>query len=438
MVTQQRSTRQRLIQAALQLFAAQGVTETATKQIAELAGVNEVTLFRHFGSKHGLLLAVIEDADVFTQLGEILGQQARQMSSVSQAIKDYARNRLQALDQIPEFVRSLVGESGQYPVENRQAIGQALMQANHHTAEYLATVINHEQMQLHVPVEKLASLLNGLLLGYAVLEFTSEFHQLWQDQEEFVEYLAELFLHGAVSYPDAKPDTAQLTEEVTNGILATEAVAVDVADLPAGQVREILQRARKAGHQDYALVYVLFGAGLSPAEVAGLQRSHSISDSKQHLLQVTQGAFRQLPLNQWIMGHRYGSHPRNPLTQWLKSRKDEQSALFLNEAGEPISEADIHQIWEQLTSGLVAPNGGAIAIEQTYQTWCVEMLMKGMNLEDLSILTGRALAELQPYARRAREKAALEQAIRLDHKPGSHSTLKTNSGDSIIHPRDRG
>jgi len=51
------------------------MTETTTRQIAE-AEVNEVTLFRHFGNKHGLLLVVIEEGSVFTQLGEALGEGA--------------------------------------------------------------------------------------------------------------------------------------------------------------------------------------------------------------------------------------------------------------------------------------------------------------------------------------------------------------------------
>jgi hypothetical protein len=42
------------------------------------------------------------------------------------------------------------------------------------------------------------------------------------------------------------------------------------------------------------------------------------------------------------------------------------------------------------------------------------MLIRGMTLEDLSILTDQAVAELQPYAQRARAKVALEQAIKLD------------------------
>jgi AcrR family transcriptional regulator len=53
-------TRQRIIQAALQAFGETGYTRATTRAIAERAGVNEVTLFRHFGSKKNLLRACIQ------------------------------------------------------------------------------------------------------------------------------------------------------------------------------------------------------------------------------------------------------------------------------------------------------------------------------------------------------------------------------------------
>ena len=43
-------TRSRLMQAASKLFAEKGYTGTTAHAIAELAEVNEVTLFRHFGT----------------------------------------------------------------------------------------------------------------------------------------------------------------------------------------------------------------------------------------------------------------------------------------------------------------------------------------------------------------------------------------------------
>ena len=71
------STRQRLIDATLLLFAKQGIAETTTKQIAEQGEVNEVTLFRQFGNKQGLLLAVLEESEVFDRLAPVVDPEPR-------------------------------------------------------------------------------------------------------------------------------------------------------------------------------------------------------------------------------------------------------------------------------------------------------------------------------------------------------------------------
>lgn len=417
MSAQRNPTRQRLIHAALELFAVQGVTDTTTRQIAERAEVNEVTLFRHFGNKHGLLLAVIEDAGVFAHLGQTLIRQANQTSSIYQALKDYASACLAAIDQVPAVVRSVVGEAGQYPAKNREAIGRGFTQANRYVAKYFETVIKRGQLNTHLPAEKLASLLNGMLLGYAVIEFTSEFHQLWQDRDDFLESLVTLFLQGAVSpSSDVTPAFSGLVPFSSLASLETVTSAATIADLPASLVHTILQRAKKLGLQEYAIVYVLFGAGLSPAEVCRLERSQHSHDPHQQSLQITQGAVRQVPVNQWLLGKRYGSYTRNPLTQWLRSRQDHQSVMFLTQAGQPLLELELRQLWQRLTEDLMAPDGRPPTIEQTQQTWCVDLLMRGISLTDLRLLTGWDAAQLQPYAAKAREKTALEQAIRLDQK----------------------
>ena len=100
----------------------------------------------------------------------------------------------------------------------------------------------------------------------------------------------------------------------------------------------------------------------------------------------------------------------------MKTRKDEHSALFVNNDGMPISEAEIREYWQKLTEELSTPEGKEPAIEQAQDTWCVEMLMKGISLENMSLITGWDLQKLEPYQHRAKEKLALEQAIKLDHK----------------------
>lgn len=56
------STRERIQNAAVELFSQKGYTRTTTAAIARRAGVNELTLFRIFGNKNALL------HDVFFQL----------------------------------------------------------------------------------------------------------------------------------------------------------------------------------------------------------------------------------------------------------------------------------------------------------------------------------------------------------------------------------
>lgn len=53
--------RYRILQAAARVYTQHGWRGATTKRIAEEAGVNEVTLFRHFGSKEALLEQMIRD-----------------------------------------------------------------------------------------------------------------------------------------------------------------------------------------------------------------------------------------------------------------------------------------------------------------------------------------------------------------------------------------
>jgi hypothetical protein len=88
----------------------------------------------------------------------------------------------------------------------------------------------------------------------------------------------------------------------------------------------------------------------------------------------------------------------------------------VSQAGNAISEAQIQAIWRELTTDLLTPQGETPIIEQARQTWCVEMLMRGIELENLSILSGIEIQQLQPHAQRAKNKAALEAAAQLDRK----------------------
>lgn len=59
------TNKEAILQTALALFAEQGYDRTPTSQIARQAGVSEGLIFRHFGSKAGLLEAIFQEGLAF-------------------------------------------------------------------------------------------------------------------------------------------------------------------------------------------------------------------------------------------------------------------------------------------------------------------------------------------------------------------------------------
>jgi len=171
------SSRQRLLNAARDLFVRQGITQTTTRQIADLAGVNEVTLFRHFGSKQGLLLAVFGELGVFSGIADLPleADPASSHGSGLQAILlRYVHTCFRALVDNPELVRSLVGEAGFYSEEHRRALRGGFAQAQEQLTNYLQQFPSPElrsagPARLHAA----AGVLHLMILGAAVLAVTA-------------------------------------------------------------------------------------------------------------------------------------------------------------------------------------------------------------------------------------------------------------------------
>jgi AcrR family transcriptional regulator len=79
--------RTRLLNAAVRVFDRKGYAAASVREVAEMAGVAKPAVYYHFGSKEGLLLAILHQAE--RQLSHTLEQSAGRSGS--------ARERIQAL-----------------------------------------------------------------------------------------------------------------------------------------------------------------------------------------------------------------------------------------------------------------------------------------------------------------------------------------------------
>ena len=101
--------RQRLLTAAARVFAREGLVGATTRAIAREAGVNEVTLFRHFQTKDRLLAAVV---------GQNFGPDAPQFPPPLQAstgdlradLTAYAKHYEKLLQENLPLIRTMLAE----------------------------------------------------------------------------------------------------------------------------------------------------------------------------------------------------------------------------------------------------------------------------------------------------------------------------------------
>lgn len=111
------STAERIIDAALQLISEKGYTAATTKAIAELAGVNEVTIFRHFGNKRGILKAIIEQFSYFPLLQEEIKNVTWDLET---DLLNFSMKHFNFLMSIKDFVMIGFKEALQFPEINEE------------------------------------------------------------------------------------------------------------------------------------------------------------------------------------------------------------------------------------------------------------------------------------------------------------------------------
>lgn len=189
---------ERILAAAAALFAEHGYRGTATSAIATRAGVNEVTLFRHFGSKEGVLRA--------------LGQQieAARTSFPPPEVEDAGDPRATlrdlAADEIRDGIRSgglairLSFDARSVP-EVRAAMGDALSANLARLAAYLRPLQARGILRGDIDASLIAEAFYGLTSSLVMYRLALGRIDLpaGQDIERLADQVLDLFWSGAAA-----------------------------------------------------------------------------------------------------------------------------------------------------------------------------------------------------------------------------------------------
>ena len=105
------SARDQLLQAAARLYSEAGYRGATTRRIAMQAGVNEITLFRHFGSKDALMREAITRAGA-SPVHQMLPDSPK---DPYRELRDWAKAHLAELRERRSLIRMCMGEIEEHP-----------------------------------------------------------------------------------------------------------------------------------------------------------------------------------------------------------------------------------------------------------------------------------------------------------------------------------
>lgn len=181
-------TRNRILAATRQLFAKKGRRGTTTREIAEIAGVNEATLFRHFGNKDTLIEACAEHYCAAVQLQELL-------ASLSGDLEDDLRRIARSLADRMEQVRDLIVMSLS-DEENETTIGSAAWRGpaaiRQMLVDYMATRV--ENGELAGDPLLLARFFMGMIFSQVIGR--KKFPELAYTLDQVIDFQVRVFLNG--------------------------------------------------------------------------------------------------------------------------------------------------------------------------------------------------------------------------------------------------
>lgn len=196
MIAEPLSTKEKILESALNLFSRKGYLGATTREIAKDAGVAEVTLFRHFPTKEKLLEAVFQRYSFLPELRNILPEISN--FEYREALLMLVKSFLNTLFARKEMIKIIKSEMFTYP-EHVIAFYQLFLDEL-----YSTLAIYFEEMQQKGILRDFDPKLGGrALLGmvfsyFEVQEFIFNKQGDLKDYDRAINEFIEIFIRGTL------------------------------------------------------------------------------------------------------------------------------------------------------------------------------------------------------------------------------------------------
>nr|WP_089126120.1 TetR/AcrR family transcriptional regulator [Tolypothrix sp. NIES-4075] len=191
-------TRARLIKAATEVFALEGLSGATTREIARVAKVNEVTLFRHFQNKEQLLAAVIQQ--MIALQAEALANEDEWTQDLLIDLRHYATLFNQMLEEHEGLIRTFIGEAKRHPNAACQILHDAAESLYKKLIAYLQKNQKNGTVRPEIDAEIAVDMFTGMLLS-GMLRRTATPTTVSYNRECYIDACVDLFVRGISIMP---------------------------------------------------------------------------------------------------------------------------------------------------------------------------------------------------------------------------------------------
>lgn len=186
---------QRLLAAAARVFARDGLTGATTREIAREASVNEVTLFRLFGSKERLIDAVVQQNFVPAEDGAAL---ARKLDSgdLRKDLTAYGRAYMQRLKANLPLIRAMVGEIQHHGNNERTVFRSLFKPLREALVARIGAARSAGEVRSKADAVMLADLFTGMLFTEVIRRASADFRRDYTS-DAYLDVAVDLIAQGA-------------------------------------------------------------------------------------------------------------------------------------------------------------------------------------------------------------------------------------------------
>jgi AcrR family transcriptional regulator len=189
-------TKQLLLEATLKLISEKGYLGATTREIAQEAGVTELTLFRHFGTKERLFEALLRNHTFLPKLKELLPE--LDGLSYEDSLKLIATRFLLSLKERKSMVKIMYSEVTIYPEKIKYLYNKFVEDLRLTLASYFKGLQKNGLLRSVSP-EMAAQLFLGILFSYfRTEEIMREGGMRKQAMEKSIDEFVDIFMFGTM------------------------------------------------------------------------------------------------------------------------------------------------------------------------------------------------------------------------------------------------